>query len=327
MPEQPEQFESLLKKRVVLVTGKGGVGRSTVAAAISMAAARAGKRVLVTEIAESHEGDRPVYDYSPLARLFGRERLPDRKEEIMPGIWGSLLLPLKGHELFLTSVFRISAIAKAALHSEALRRLFQAAPSLREIGVFYCLLSFLREKRADGAPVNELIVVDMPATGHTLALTGLPRILISMVSRGPIADSLREGQEYLTDPVQSATYVVTLPETLPVSETIELLEGLKKANMPVGGVILNQVQQDPFTADERARLNELIDGARDRGDTVLGEQSFRYFEEARRETERLLREISVPLIRLPEVPPGHGSLIAFLADSLLGVSKLRGASP
>lgn len=318
-----EQFESLLKKRVVLITGKGGVGRSSVAAAISMAAARSGKRVLVTEIAESHEGERVVHDYSPLARLFGRERLPDDKQEIMPGIWGSLLLPLKGHEMFLASVFRVNAIARAALHSEALRRLFQAAPSLREIGIFYCLLTFLRERLADGSPANELIVVDMPATGHTLALTGLPRILISMVSRGPIADSLREGQSYLTDPVQSATYVVTLPETLPVSETIELLEGLKDSNMPVGGVILNHVQRDPYTDEERLALSRLLDQARAQGTKVLGEQSFRYFAEARREAERLEREIEVPLIRLPDVPPGHGSLVAFLADSLLGVSRLR----
>ncbi|MGK5084414.1 ArsA-related P-loop ATPase [Bdellovibrionota bacterium FG-1] len=320
-----EQFESLIQKRIVLITGKGGVGRSSVSAAIAMAAARAGKRVLLTEIGETHEGEHRVHDYSPLARLFGRDRLPEEKAEIMPGIWGSLLLPLKGHELFLASVFRMNAIAKAALYSDALRRLFQAAPSLREIGIFYCLLTFLREKHRDGTPANELIVVDMPATGHTLALTGLPRTLIKMVSRGPIADSLREGQSYLNDPKQSATYVVTLPETLPVSETIELLEGLRETNMPIGGVILNHVPQDPFTAEERRELRKLLDDGQRRGLQILGEESFRYFEEAQAVAKRLEREISVPLIFLPDAPTGCESLVSFLADSLLGHSRVSGA--
>ncbi|MBI3541904.1 MAG: hypothetical protein HY075_01330 [Deltaproteobacteria bacterium] len=325
------QFDSLLGKRIVLITGKGGVGRSSVTAAIAQAAARAGKRVLVTEMADgagqskhSEYDDEPhnaaIHEYSPLARLFGRERLPERKEELMPGISGSLLLPLYGHELFLTSVFRVAAIAKAALHSEALRRLFQAAPSLREIGIFYCLLTFLQAKHADGGFENELILVDMPATGHALALTGLPRTLINMVARGPIADALREGQAYLTDPAQSATYVVTLPEALPVSETLELLEGLKSSNMPIGGVILNHVPRDPFTAEERREVAGMLDAAHAKEKGVLGEQSFRYFDEAKRETERLEREIKVPLLRLPDAPPGCGSLVSFLADSLLGGS-------
>ncbi|MBI3557487.1 MAG: arsenic transporter [Deltaproteobacteria bacterium] len=322
-----EQFEGLIKKRIVLITGKGGVGRSSVTAAIAMAAARAGKRVLVAEIGDGRDNEQRIHDYSPLARLFGLDHLPENKAEIMPGVWGSMLLPLKGHELFLASVFRVGALAKAALHSEALRRLFQAAPSLREVGIFYCLLTYLRQKHTDGTPSNELIIVDMPATGHTLALTGLPKILLSMVSRGPIADALREGQSYLNDPDQASAYVVTLPETLPVSETIELLEGLKNTNMPVGGVILNHVAQDPFTTEERLRLEKVFASHRAQGTPLLGEESFHYFEEARRESERLAREISVPLLRLPDAPPGCESLVSFLADSLLSSAAVRAGAP
>ena len=317
-------LEFLLSKRIVLITGKGGVGRSSVSAAIALAAARAGKRVLIAELGDSGaDGERPTHDYSPLARLFGRERLPETREPLLPGVWGKVLLPLEGHELFLTSVFRVHALAKAALHSEALRRLFQAAPSLREVGIFYGILTLLRAKEDDGSFENELIVIDMPATGHTLSLTGLPRVLISMVSRGPIADSLREGQSYLNDPKSCAAFVVTLPETLPISETIELVEGLKSSAMPVGGVILNHLPADPFAPDERAELGELLGKAREAGVDLLGARSFGYYEEARREAARLEREISVPLIRLPDAPPGCESLVSFLADSLLSMSAIR----
>jgi arsenite-transporting ATPase len=309
-----EHFDRLLNKRIVLVTGKGGVGRSTVTAAIAMAASRQGKRVLLTEMGDLAGADaQSPIGYSPLARLFGRDHLPVGREEIAPGLFGSLLLPLKGHELFLASVFRVSALARAALSSEALRRLFQAAPSLREVGIFYHLLTYLREVRKDGGFTNELIVVDMPATGHALALTGLPRTLIGMVSRGPIADALREGQSYLNDPKQSATVVVTLPEMLPVSETIELLEGLKASNMPNVGVVVNRMSPDPFSADERAALEVALRG----NANVLGAEGFRYFEECRRALDRLLREVTVPVIKLPEAPAASDSLVPFLADCLV----------
>jgi anion-transporting ArsA/GET3 family ATPase len=280
--------------------------------------------VLLAELGDgASDGDRVTHDYSPLARLFGRERMPEKREQLLPGVWGKVLHPLEGHELFLTSVFRVHALARAALHSEALRRLFQAAPSLREVGIFYCILTLLRAKEADGSFENELIVIDMPATGHTLSLTGLPRVLISMVSRGPIADSLREGQSYLNDPEQSAAFVVTLPEALPVSETIELVEGLKSSAMPVGGVILNHVPADPFTPEEREAFSALLKKSRAEGTDWLGSGSFGYYERARREAARLEREVSVPLIRLPDAPPGCESLVSFLADSLIALSAIR----
>lgn len=302
------QFKELLSKRVVLITGKGGVGRSTVSAAIARAAAQAGRRVLVTEIADPSQTE-PGH-FSPLARLFGRDRLPVERETLAPGVRGGVLEALKGHELFLGSVFRIKALAHAALASEALRRLFVAAPSLREIGVFYHLLTDLRQQRPDGSPENELIVVDMPATGHTLALTGLPKIFLAMVSRGPIAEALREGQSYLTDPAKAAAFIVTLPETLPVSETIELLAGLNDTGMPAGGVIVNRVSADPFTAGERAALEPLLSGRE-----LWGDESFRYHVDCARALERLAREISVPLLRLPEAPAGEMP-VSFLASKL-----------
>lgn len=291
-------LDAVLSKRVVLVTGKGGVGRSSVTAALAIAAAKRGKRVLLTEIGELGS------ESSALARLFGRDRLPDAREPIGHGVEGALLLSHRGQELFLSSVLRVPALAKAALASEALRRLLQAAPSFREMGIFYHLMTFLKEERRQGGPASELVLVDMPATGHTLALTGLPEVLLGLVTRGPIATALREGQSYLNDPAKGAAYVVTLPETLPVSEALELIAGLEQTHMPVGGVILNRMPEDPFTPAERAALGPLLEGQAALGKGILGADGFRRVPECRRAVERLSREIAVPLLTIPDHVPG-----------------------
>lgn len=293
----------------MLLPGKGGVGRSSMTAAIGMIAQRRGVRVLVTEI-----GDDPK-DYSPLARVFGLERLPAAPEKIAPGIDGALLLARSGQELFLRSVLRSSTLARAALSSDAIRRLLSAGPSFKEMGVFFQLLTYLRMERAEGEPLYELILVDMPATGHTLSLTGLPELLLRLLPRGPIAAALREGQSYLNDPKRAAAYVVTIPETLPVSECLELLDGLAKTQMPSGGVLLNRFPVDAFTRNERELLNPLVDSLK-----LFGAEGFHKPERARRELARLRAGTKLPIYVVPELP--QAGLIPKIADALLAAEDI-----
>ncbi len=288
---------------MVLITGKGGVGRSVMTAVLARIAASRGRRVLVTEIGEESD------DYSPLAKHFGRSRLPTHPELIEQNLSAAVLLARTGQELFLKSVLRSGTIARAALSSDALRRLLSAGPSFREMGVFFQLLTCLRAKRKDESPEHELILVDMPATGHTLSLTGLPELLLRLVPRGPIADSLREGQSYLNDPKQAAAWIVTLPETLPISECLELIEGLAKTKMPVGGVMVNRLPADPFTVDERAKLGPLIEQQH-----WLGAEQFQRPLLARREVNRLRENTKVPIQTAPELP--HEGLIDELVRTL-----------
>ncbi len=297
-------LDELVEKKVVLITGKGGVGRSVMTAVLARIAASRGKRVLVTEIGEESD------DYSPLAKHFGRARLPVHPELVAPNTHAAVLLARTGQEQFLKSVLRSGTIARAALGSDALRKLLSAGPSFREMGVFFQLLSYLR-----GAEY-ELVLVDMPATGHTLALTGLPELLLRLVPRGPIADSLREGQSYLNDPKLAAACIVTLPETLPISECLELIEGLARTKMPVGGVLVNRVPGDPFTAEERAKLTPLIDEHR-----WLGAEQFARPLQAGREIARLRANTTVPVFTAPEVP--HEGMIDELVRTLSSAKPLE----
>ncbi len=300
------EIRDLLEKRVALITGKGGVGRSTITAALAHVAAREGKRVLVTEMGDG--GD----DYSALAHLFGREQLPREAAEVAPGIQGVQLLPELGVSLFLSSVLHSKLLSRTALAFEPLRRLFLATPSFREMAVFFHLLSYLRMQHKDGRPTHELILIDMPATGHTLALTALPEVILRLVTRGPIADAMREGQSYLNDPARGAAYVVTLPETLPISEALELLEGLAQTKMPQGGLFVNRMPEDLFTDEERGELARFL-----AAHSVFGADRFSRIIEARRVVERLDRSSPLPSTRLPEIDGDPASLVGKLADVLM----------
>lgn len=297
---------SFLDRRIHLVTGKGGVGRTTVAVALAHAAGRAGRRVLLAEIGDPEGG------YSAIGRKFGREHLTPEPEPLAEGIMGCHLWAARGHELFVRSVIPAGPLIKAVLASKPLRRFLVAAPSLHEMGVLFHMLSLLKEKDEQGRPRHEVFIVDMPATGHTLALSSLPAIVLDLLPVGPIARAMREGQSYLNDPAKGAAWVVTLPEQLPVSETLELLDGLRSTQIPAGGVILNRVPANPFTEEERGSLALLLDAT-----PMQGEIAFHRIGSAQVSMARLKEGTSVPVWELPEIFGPEDEEPAFsLADIL-----------
>lgn len=296
-------MNELFDKRALLITGKGGVGRTTVSASLAIAAARRGKRVLLVEIGE------PDGDYSPLARIFDRERLPIDATPIGHGVRGQMLWTRLGHESFLRTVIPVGALVRAAVRSRALGRLLEAAPSFQEMGIFYLLLTLLKAERGDGQPEHDLVIFDMPATGHTLALTALPGILLELMPTGPIADAMREGQEYFYNPDTTATCVVTLPETLPVTECLELIDGLRETHMPIGPVIVNKFQEDQFTDAEREALLPLLAEHR-----VFGADRFLRHNQSEKAMARLRASVNVPIIPVPEFPNGGKELITSVTN-------------
>jgi arsenite-transporting ATPase len=297
--------DELFGMRVALITGKGGVGRTTLSGALALAAAKKGRRVLVTEI-----GD-PSVEYTPLARLFGRETLPVDPEELAPGVWGCMLWARRGHERFFKKVLPIPALVNAALSSGPLIRMLDAAPSLAEMGVFYHLLTLILGERPDGSPEFDLVLVDMPASGHTLGLTGLPERVLEVMPSGPIATAMREGQALMYDPTKTGTWVVTLPEVLPVTEALETMEALERDNLPLGGVILNRWLEDPFTAEERAVLAPVL---QDR--EVYGKARFLGSARSEQALERLDRATSLKITRIPELPDQGRKLLDAIASHL-----------
>jgi anion-transporting ArsA/GET3 family ATPase len=315
LDSQVESLPQLLSRRLVLVTGKGGVGRSTLTAALAHVAQRAGKRVLVAETADGSS------DYSALAQLFGHAQLPLHAAELAPGISGSQLLMTTGVELFLVSVLKIPALARRAASFEPLTRFLAAAPSFREMGWFFHLLSYLKAEDGQKQPLHDLILVDMPATGHTLALATLPELLLRLFTSGPVAVALREGQAILKDPTKTAAYIVTLPETLPVSEALELLDGLKRSPVHSAGVIVNRVPENIFTGAERDALLPLLEKY-----GLQGADGFARIQDAERMVRRVATSTSVAHACVGEFDKHGPELVALVTAALETTPWVAGRS-
>ena len=155
----------------------------------------------------------------------------------------------------------------------------------------------LFRSRSDGSFEHEVVVVDTPATGHALAITQLPEVLLKIIPGGPISTAVREGLALLTDPRHTGALVVTLPETLPVSEALELIDGLRRGRVPLSGVVVNRMPQDPFTEDERGHA-ERINAAEG---PLFGARALRRLERSAAAFARLRGGVELPVVTVPEL--------------------------
>ena len=249
-------MKGVLERRILLVTGTGGVAKTTVSAALAKAAARAGKRVLCCE--PSLEPITPTTPSALATALGGGPGSSEDPIALAPGIDSVWLTPSSGHRRFLSQTLPVKVLADAAMRSTAIRKFLAAAPAFGEMGVLYHLLDLVRLRRLDGRFHYDLCIIDAPATGHALAFAQIPQMLLTVIPGGPIGATAREGLALLTDPHQTGAVVVTLPETLPVSEAIELCAGLAQHKVPLAQVVVNRMPEDPFTPEERLQVEKAL---------------------------------------------------------------------
>ncbi|MCB9655564.1 MAG: ArsA family ATPase [Deltaproteobacteria bacterium] len=280
--------EAIWDRRLVLVTGKGGVGKTTVSAALARAALTAGRRVLVAEVTPD------VDTRSPLLSLFGHPEVHGEEPIVLgPNAWGVRITPSTGHKLFLRAALKVRMVVDAAMKSAALRRFLMAAPAFPEIGMLYQLTTLLESSQFHH------IIVDLPATGHALGLASLPRTVLRVLPTGLIGSAIRTGLETMTDARKTAAVLVTLPEDMPVTESFELADGLHKLGIHVLALVLNRVPENPFTDEERSALNVHI--ARRPSEPLLGGREFRRLERAL-SARRAFYANAVERFRTAEVP-------------------------
>jgi anion-transporting ArsA/GET3 family ATPase len=285
------QLGELLRRRVVLVTGKGGVGKTTVAAALARAAATAGKRVLAAEIASDEAAP------SPLAMALGAAASDEDPIDVAPGIRCVRISPSRGHRDFLREAMPMRFLADAAMRSDAIRQFLKAAPTFSEMGILYRILHLTRQRRFDGDVEHEIVIVDLPATGHALALTQLPEAILRLIPGGPIVTAVKDGLALVTDGEQTATVVVTLPEALPVSETLELAKKLERDRILVTAFVLNRAPTNLFGDAERAFLDTWLSGEAH----VLGVRSLHRIDRAEKARSRLSASYPGMIFELPDL--------------------------
>jgi anion-transporting ArsA/GET3 family ATPase len=225
-----------------VVTGKGGVGKTTVAAALGLVAARRGLRTIVAEVARRDD----------VSRALGGEGM--QEEELAPGLHHLSIDPEHAMELYLTDQLP-SALAELLSSSRTFTYLAAATPGMRELLTVGKVWELAQEdRRAPGAQPYDLVVLDAPATGHGVAVLSAPRTFARTARVGRIARQGRTIDAMVTDPARTAVIAVARPEEMPVTETLALQDALRdEVGLEVGLVVANGMLPQRFTAaDTRA---------------------------------------------------------------------------
>jgi anion-transporting ArsA/GET3 family ATPase len=297
-------------QRLVVVTGKGGVGKTTVTAALARAAARAGRRVLAVEVGRGR-----------LGALLGVDHLGHEPKRVDTGLAAATIEPEEALADFVHGVLRFRMLSRRLLESTSFQVLAAAAPGLQELLVLHRLLGWIRAKRL-GRPVHQLVIVDAPASGHSLPLLEAPRTLRAFARLGPVAELLGEIQRLLADPQATLVCPVTTPEELAVRETVELHRELTdRLGLAVTPPIVNALPPRHFTAADAAAVARLEGGH----PYVL---AARFHVERRKQAKAqvalLRRALDQPPVRLPFLfaAPESPRAVAALSEELAAAAGL-----
>jgi anion-transporting ArsA/GET3 family ATPase len=278
----------LLDRDLVVVTGKGGVGKTTVAAALGLVAARRGLRTIVAEVARRDD----------VSRALGGEGI--QEEELAPGLHHLSIDPEHAMELYLTDQLP-SALAELLSSSRTFSYMAAATPGMRELLTVGKVWELAQEdRRAPGARPYDLVVLDAPATGHGVAILSAPRTFARTARVGRIARQGRKIDAMVTDPARTGVIAVARPEEMPVTETLSLQDALRdEVGLEVGLVVANGVLPQRFSAAEAAALEQAPDGPEVRAARHAGARA------QRAQLRRLRRGARAAVATLPFVFDGE----------------------
>lgn len=241
----------LLDRRLLFFTGKGGVGKSTVAAATALLAASAGKRVLLVEV--DAKGDIPAQ--------FERAPVGFRPREVHPGVLAMAMDTEESLKEYLRLNLRVPIVGRVGPIARAFEFVANAAPGVKEILTIGKIAWEVREA-IEGRADHDMVVVDAAATGHIVAQLGAADAIRDLVDVGPVRNQTQWIADLLSDPAITAVNVVTTPEEMPVAETIELVERIRaEVRVPLGTVVVNRVLPELFTRTDEETFQALNEPA------------------------------------------------------------------
>jgi anion-transporting ArsA/GET3 family ATPase len=269
-----------LDKRLVLVTGKGGVGKTTVAAALGLAAARRGKRVVVCEVAEQN-----------------------RLAQLVPELTTVFVDPERAKEEWLRYQLKSRTLAGVLGGSTLFQYLTAAAPGLTELVTIGKVWDLAQLEPRAGGPVFDLAIVDAPATGHGLAMLRAPGTYASIARVGPVGRHAERIDSFVRNSAETGVLTVALPEEMPVNETIEFERALaRELGVAIDAIVVNALHPARFKREELERIESVEAGtAAARAALAAALSEHRRARAEHGQLRRLRRAATAPVATLPRV--------------------------
>ncbi len=264
--------------RLLFITGKGGVGKTTVAAALGGRAADLEQRALIIETASD----------GSLAQIFGHQKLGATPERLQPGVDAVRVDARQLVEEYFSRVLRFQWLSDILLSSSTFNALTAAAPGITEFLLLEKILSWVEPGFGTRRRGYDVVIVDGPATGHALKLLSTPRRIATMVPGGPLGKVARRLLALLADHQRTQVVLVSLPEEMAVRETIEIQHALTTdLAVHVARPVINRVFPRHFSAVEAEQVNE--DGDDTAASPILA--AARFAIAGRREAERHVAQL------------------------------------
>ncbi len=292
-------LDTLLARRLVFVSGKGGVGKSVVALSLAMAASRRGKRVLLVQI------EAPL----DVAGYLGGSRENDREQQVLPDLFTVNLGGRQVMDEYVRRTVKLGILVRRILQSPVYQRFFAAAPGLPDLMLLGKILSLEEQREKGPRPRFDWVVVDAPATGHGLAFLKVPQAASRAIPVGPVGNQARRIQKLLQDADRTALVIVGIPEEMAATEALDLCRLARdEVGLAVGAVVLNRCCERRFSPAQEAEVLRLAaEGAsgrlaRDvplRGAIVAARRQLRRRKLTGFYRRRLARQVEAPLLSLP----------------------------
>ena len=274
----------LSEQRLWVVSGKGGVGKSTISAALALASARSGLRTLVCEVNVKER----------ISVFLERPEVGPQLTQIDPNLWAVNVQPQEAMREYALMILKFQTIYKAVFENRVVRYFLRFVPSLQELVILGKILFHVQEREPDGRPRWDRIVMDAPATGHAISFLSVPQVLLDTVPSGPMAREVHKMRDVLVDPSTTAAVLVSLPEEMPINETIELHQALSgQVRMNTAAAVLNMFVGERFQPEDVERvppsLRPIVQHYETRQELSASAR------------ERLQRELRLPVVPVPRM--------------------------
>jgi anion-transporting ArsA/GET3 family ATPase len=236
---------ALENKRFLFVTGKGGVGKTTFAAALALALGARGKRVLVAMCGVKER----------LSAILGTPPIKHDIVTVAPNVWATNIEAEIALREYGELVLKVKTLANAVFDNKYTKTFFRATPGLYEWSMLGKAWFHTTETREDGSNRFDIVLLDAPATGHGLDMLRVPKVILEVVPPGVLRQDAEAAWTMFKDPVRGGAVVVTLPEEMPTTETVELVGSIRnELGLPVHLLVVNGLLEPLFSLQEREAL-------------------------------------------------------------------------